>query len=63
MVPEPSSSENRTFICTVVFLDLVDYSRQPVGQHVSAHVARRGRCDAGAEFRHHVRCHARPAAA
>jgi hypothetical protein len=35
MVPEPPSSENRTFICTVVFLDLVDYSRQPVGQQVA----------------------------
>jgi hypothetical protein len=35
MAPEPPSSENRTFICTVVFVDLVDYSRQPVGQQVA----------------------------
>jgi class 3 adenylate cyclase len=31
-VPEPPSGESRTFICTVVFIDLVDYSRRPVGE-------------------------------
>ena len=35
MPPEPYSSENRTFICTVVFVDLVDYTKQPVSQQVA----------------------------
>jgi class 3 adenylate cyclase len=30
--PPLHGSENRTFICTVVFVDLVDYSRRPVSQ-------------------------------
>src|SRR5262245_58630098 len=30
--PAPYGSENRTVICTVVFIDLVDYSRQPVAR-------------------------------
>jgi class 3 adenylate cyclase len=30
----PYGSENRTVICTVVFVDLVDYSRRPVAQQV-----------------------------
>ena len=30
----PHGSENRTVICTVVFVDLVDYSQQPVSQQV-----------------------------
>jgi class 3 adenylate cyclase len=30
----PYGSENRTVICTVVFVDLVDYSRQPVARQV-----------------------------
>lgn len=35
MPPEAHGSENRTFICSVVFVDLVDYSTQPVGQQVA----------------------------
>lgn len=35
MPPEGHGSENRTFICSVVFVDLVDYSTQPVGQQVA----------------------------
>jgi class 3 adenylate cyclase len=30
--PPPYGAENRTVICTVVFIDLVDYSRQPVAR-------------------------------
>lgn len=33
--PPPFGSENRTFICTVVFVDLVDYSRRPVTQQAA----------------------------
>jgi class 3 adenylate cyclase len=31
----PYASENRTFICTVVFVDLVDYSQRPVAQQAA----------------------------
>jgi class 3 adenylate cyclase len=31
----PPSSESRTFICTVVFVDVVGYSQQPVAQQVA----------------------------
>jgi class 3 adenylate cyclase len=31
----PYGPESRTFICTVVFVDLVDYSRRPVAQQVA----------------------------
>jgi class 3 adenylate cyclase len=33
--PPLSGSENRTFICTVVFMDLVDYSRRPVTEQAA----------------------------
>src|SRR4030042_1014866 len=29
-----SHTTNRTFICSVVFLDIVEYSQQPVDEHI-----------------------------